>query len=154
MIERICVTLLEEIYLTCDLEDGVLISSSFNQSKEDYTSETAKNLRDKLTTYAQGKKTNFSDIRLQHPPTDFAKRVYQELRKIPPGKTITYGELAQMSGNPNASRAVGGLMAKNQTALILPCHRVVAQNGLGGFMGNPNDATQIKSRLLAFERNL
>lgn len=64
----------------------------------------------------------------------FQLRVLQTLREVvPPGRTVTYGELAALSGRPGASRAVGTAMARNPLPLFVPCHRVVAASGLGGF---------------------
>ena len=68
--------------------------------------------------------------------TEFQKRVWSELVKIPFGETISYGELAKRVGNPNASRAVGRANGMNRIAILIPCHRVVNQNGeLGGYGG-------------------
>ena len=65
--------------------------------------------------------------------TRFQKRVWKELIKIPRGKTVTYGELAKRIGSPRACRAVGSACGKNPLPVLIPCHRVVAANGLGGF---------------------
>ncbi len=65
--------------------------------------------------------------------TDFQKAVWKELQKIPRGQTRTYGEIAKAIGRPNAVRAVGAACGANPVPLFIPCHRVVAQNGLGGF---------------------
>jgi len=69
--------------------------------------------------------------------TDFEKRVYGELRRVPQGTTVTYGELARRVGNPRAARAVGGALARNPFLLFVPCHRVVAAQGAGGWSGRP-----------------
>jgi len=63
----------------------------------------------------------------------FTRRVWEILRQIPFGKTITYGELAARAGSPRGARAAGAACAANQLLLVVPCHRVVASNGLGGF---------------------
>jgi methylated-DNA-[protein]-cysteine S-methyltransferase len=73
-------------------------------------------------------------------------RIYRAVRAIPCGETVTYGEIARMVGT--APRAVGSAMAKNPTPIVVPCHRVVAKTGLGGF--SPDLA--IKEALLAMER--
>ena len=65
--------------------------------------------------------------------TDFQKAVWNELRKIPRGQTRTYGEIAAAIGRPKAVRAVGTACGANPLPLFIPCHRVVAKNGLGGF---------------------
>ena len=66
--------------------------------------------------------------------TSFQSQCYEALKKVPRGKVITYGGLAEMIGRPNAHRAVGSAMNKNPFAPKVPCHRVVKSNGdLGGF---------------------
>jgi O-6-methylguanine DNA methyltransferase len=66
--------------------------------------------------------------------TEFQKAVWEELRKIPRGQTRTYGEIAGAIGRPKAARAVGSACGANPLPLFIPCHRVVAKNGLGGFV--------------------
>jgi len=65
--------------------------------------------------------------------TPFQKRVYAVVREIRRGETRTYGEVAARAGCPKGARAVGRVMATNPFAVLVPCHRVVARNGLGGF---------------------
>lgn len=65
--------------------------------------------------------------------TEFQRRVWREISRIPPGKTATYGEIARrLRSGP---RAVGGAVGSNPLPIMIPCHRVVGHNGLGGFMG-------------------
>jgi len=73
-------------------------------------------------------------------------RIYRAVQKIPYGKTATYGEIARQVGT--SPRVVGQAMARNPTPLIIPCHRVVAANGIGGF--SPD--IEIKELLLAREK--
>lgn len=84
--------------------------------------------------------------------TDFQQAVWQEIARIPFGETITYSELAQQIGKPLAFRAAASACGKNPHALLVPCHRVVAAHGLGGF-GKSNDPgmLRIKRFLLAQE---
>jgi methylated-DNA-[protein]-cysteine S-methyltransferase len=87
-----------------------------------------------LTAYFQGAPTDFASLTLAPRGTPFQLRVWQELRRIPWGQTISYGELARRAGNPKASRAVGQANAVNPIPLIIPCHRVIAADGsLGGY---------------------
>lgn len=80
--------------------------------------------------------------------TEFQKAVWRELQKIPPGKTKSYGEVAQAIGRPKAVRAVGGACGANPVPVLIPCHRVLAANKrLGGFSGG----LAWKRRLLARE---
>ena len=61
--------------------------------------------------------------------TDFTKRVYAIVTRIPKGKVATYGQVALIAGRPGAARAVGMVMSKNKDTKAVPCHRVVASNG-------------------------
>lgn len=80
----------------------------------------------------------------------FYQRVYEVARTIPPGATLTYGEVAARLGEPSAARAVGQALGRNPFAIIVPCHRVLAAGGkVGGFSANGGTAT--KRRLLAIE---
>ena len=68
--------------------------------------------------------------------TEFQKSVWNALRKIPIGKTKSYGEIARTIGKPKAVRAVGGACGANPVPVLVPCHRVLAANGkIGGFSG-------------------
>ena len=89
------------------------------------------------------------DITFKISPTNFRLKVYQEMQKIPYGKSITYSDLAGKVGSPKAFRAVGTACGKNPLPLIIPCHRVKAQSGLGGFTGG----LDIKRFLLNLESN-
>ena len=86
-----------------------------------------------------GVPTDFAALTLDPRGTPFQLRVWQELRRIPWGQTISYGELARRVGNPKASRAVGQANAVNPIPLIIPCHRVIAADGsLGGYSSGPD----------------
>lgn len=77
-------------------------------------------------------------------------RVWQQLARIPCGQAWTYGELARRIGS--AARAVGQACGANPIPIVIPCHRVVARNGLGGFMGHGDgDPLAIKRWLLRHE---
>jgi AraC family transcriptional regulator of adaptative response/methylated-DNA-[protein]-cysteine methyltransferase len=82
------------------------------------------------------------------PGTVFQQRVWAELRKIPPGETRSYLDIARALGDPNATRAVGTANGANPIAIIVPCHRVVRNDGsLGGYAGG----LERKRALLAAE---
>ena len=66
-------------------------------------------------------------------PTPFEEKVYNIVKQIPKGQVRTYSWVALQLGNPKAARAVGNALNKNPYAPKVPCHRVVAKNGLGGF---------------------
>ena len=87
-----------------------------------------------LDDYFAGQPADFAALPLDLQGSPFHLRVWQELRKIPPGETVSYQELARRLGNPKGSRAVGQACGANPIPLIVPCHRVIAANGsLGGF---------------------
>ena len=65
--------------------------------------------------------------------TEFQRAVWREMKKIPRGQTRTYGEIAAVIGRPKAVRAVGTACGANPLPVFIPCHRVTAKNGLGGF---------------------
>jgi methylated-DNA-[protein]-cysteine S-methyltransferase len=98
-----------------------------------------------------GKPSNLASIELdmrQVPP--FHQRVYVAARTIPPGQTLSYGELATRLGAPGSARAVGQALGKNPFAVIVPCHRVLAAGGrVGGFSANGGITTKL--RLLTYE---
>ena len=103
--------------------------------------------RRQLTAYFAGHLTDF-DLPLAPAGTAFQKRVWDELRRIPHGQTVSYGELARRIGSPNACRAVGLANGRNPLSIIVPCHRVVGANGkLVGYAGG----MARKEALLALE---
>lgn len=65
--------------------------------------------------------------------TPFQQKVYKAIMKIPEGEVWTYGQVARKIGKPQAARAIGQAMRRNQDAPIIPCHRVVGSNGMGGY---------------------
>ena len=80
----------------------------------------------------------------------FRRRIYEVARRIPPGATLSYGEIAARVGARGAARAVGQAMANNPFPIIVPCHRVLAAGGrVGGF--SANGGVETKRRLLAIE---
>jgi len=92
-------------------------------------------VKEQLKQYFASDRRDF-DIPLQPSGTEFQKSVWAELRRIPYGEHISYGELAKRIGNPAASRAVGLANGRNPLSIIVPCHRVISQNGsLTGYAG-------------------
>ena len=100
-----------------------------------------------IRQYCAGKTVDlraFASIAI-HGDTPYS-RIYRAVREIPYGKTATYGDIARQVGT--SPRAVGQAMARNPTPLVIPCHRVVAAGGIGGF--SPD--IEIKELLLAMEK--
>jgi methylated-DNA-[protein]-cysteine S-methyltransferase len=90
-------------------------------------------IRQQLSAYFEQASAGF-DLPVALVGTDFQQRVWAELRRIPAGETRTYGEIARQLGS--APRAVGQACRANPCPVVVPCHRVVAVNGLGGFSGD------------------
>lgn len=86
-----------------------------------------------LNEYMKGARSHYT-VEPLLAGTEFQVKVWETLCQVPYGQVITYGELAVRAGYPRAARAVGMAMARNRIPIIVPCHRVIAQNGqLGGF---------------------
>jgi methylated-DNA-[protein]-cysteine S-methyltransferase len=103
----------------------------------------------RLRRYFAGEAEDFSDVELDLSDlTPFGRDLAVTLRAVPRGEVVTYGELAALAGRPGAARAAGTFCAQNHLAVFVPCHRVVAAAGLGGYgsLGSP-----YKRRLLALE---
>ena len=90
-------------------------------------------LRAELAEYFAGKRNDFT-VQLNPAGTDFQKRVWSELCRIPHNQTISYAELAHRIGKPTAQRAVAQANGANPIVILIPCHRVIAKSGrLGGY---------------------
>ncbi|WP_283679458.1 methylated-DNA--[protein]-cysteine S-methyltransferase [Lentilactobacillus sp. Marseille-Q4993] len=105
---------------------------------------------DQFKDYFEGKSKRF-DLPIDYDyvgGTDFQREVWQELTNIPYGKTKTYSEIADEISKPKASRAVGHAVALNPLLIVIPCHRVVREDGsLGGYRGGEKQ----KKALLSLE---
>jgi len=98
-------------------------------------SEVLARAREQLNEYFARSRTTF-DLPLDPAGSPFERRVWEALRAIPYGSTVSYGELARRLGDPRATRAVGAANGKNPIPIIVPCHRVVGARGeLTGFGG-------------------
>jgi len=125
-------------------EDSLDLSNSTKlQSNDPYLF----GIFDQLKEYFAGTRKEF-DVTLDIEGTDFQKRVWNELRNIPYGKTISYKTLSEKLGDVKAIRAVGKANGQNPIAIIIPCHRVIGANGnLVGYAGG----LDIKEKLLHIE---
>ena len=91
--------------------------------------------RRELAEYFAGKRTTF-DVPLAPEGTEFQRRVWTALLRVPYGATATYGDIARQIGSPKAVRAVGAANGRNPIAIVVPCHRVIGANGtLTGYGG-------------------
>ena len=104
---------------------------------------------EQIKQYLKKANTQFNLILHQQRGTAFQQRVWHAIAAIPLGRVATYGQIAsQVASGP---RAVANACGANNVPLIIPCHRVVAQNGLGGFMQGKENGLVIKRWLLAHE---
>jgi O-6-methylguanine DNA methyltransferase len=115
------------------VDEGIVRRASF-----DFTSHPEKRdsfgVHDVLTAYFAGDIEALDALTVGARGTPFQQEVWHQLRLIPAGSTISYGELARRVGRPGASRAVGSANGSNPIALIVPCHRVIRTGGaLGGY---------------------
>ena len=91
-------------------------------------------LVERVRAYFRGSRDVFGDVELELDwCTTFQRAALDAMRAIPYGETATYGEVAALAGHPHAHRAVGSVCASNRFPLFVPCHRVVAADGLGSY---------------------
>ena len=149
-----------KIYITA-VKEGVVKISFYNESPQELENYCQKRLgsevhqgsdftkyaKQQILDYLEGKSQSL-DFPVIHLNSPFRRKVLEAERSIPYGETRSYGEVAQMVNNPNASRAVGSANAENPLPLYFPCHRIITSNGkLGGFGGGLN----VKQFLLDLE---
>ena len=107
-------------------------------------------LAERIRQHFAGGRDTFADVELDLVDyTPFQRAVVETLRGVRWGEVVTYGELAALAGYPNAQRAAGSVCAHNRFPLVVPCHRVVAANGIGRYGAS---GIEYKRRLLELER--
>lgn len=135
------------------LKDGALADVSFlgeGAALHAPRSATARRVCRELRAYFTNPRFSFR-VPLTLSGTAFQQRVWRALRRIPAGRTLSYGALARKLAT--SARAVGNACRANPVPIVIPCHRVVAANGSGGFMGKRSgSALRLKHRLLEHER--
>lgn len=134
-------------------QDGKLVELTLlwadGERSSENLSEIGTALKDCLIRYEDGEDVVWPRITYAlDTMTPFGQSVLIALMKVPYGHTVSYGELAAMAGRPNAARGVGQIMARNKWALLIPCHRVVAASGLGGYSAQ---GLRMKRYLLGIE---
>ncbi len=117
----------------------------------------AKRLFDSIDAFLHGKgvpdpSTLGASAIAKYLASPFARKVVEALLKTKPGERVTYAALASKAGSPGAARAVGNVMRKNPFPIVIPCHRVVSRESLGGYSGDVRGTSlQIKQALLDIE---
>jgi methylated-DNA-[protein]-cysteine S-methyltransferase len=133
------------------LDDGRVVNHELPRAREPVRP-ARHPVVERVRAYFAGEPVSFDDVDLDLSwATPFQTGVADALRAIPFGETVTYGELAALAGHPNAQRAAGTSCARNRFPLFVPCHRVVAADGLGSY---GSLGLEYKRRLLELERAL
>jgi methylated-DNA-[protein]-cysteine S-methyltransferase len=130
------------------LDDGRVVNHELPRAREPVRP-ARHPVVERVRAYFAGEPVSFDDVDLDLSwATPFQTGVADALRAIPFGETVTYGELAALAGHPNAQRAAGTFCARNRFPLFVPCHRVVAADGLGSY---GSLGLEYKRRLLELE---
>ncbi len=128
-------------------EGGKIISLLFSYSEHSDSSPLLEKAKKEIEEYFQGKRKTF-DLPLDAKGTEFQKRVWKELLDIRYGETLSYGEIGDRIGT-KAYRAIGNACGKNPIPILIPCHRVVGKDNIGGF----SLGLDLKRKLLDIERS-
>lgn len=128
-------------------EGGKIISLLFSYSEHSDSSPLLEKAKEEIAEYFQGKRKTF-DLPLDAKGTEFQKRVWKELLDIRYGETLSYGEIGDRIGT-KAYRAIGNACGKNPIPILIPCHRVVGKDNIGGF----SLGLDLKRKLLDIERS-
>jgi methylated-DNA-[protein]-cysteine S-methyltransferase len=134
--------------LTVSEEDGCIVALDWGWGSIQTETPLLRRAADQLQDYADGTRRGF-DLPLAPHGSAYRQRVWAALRTIPYGQTRSYAEIAALAGG--SPRSVGGANGANPIPIIIPCHRVTASNGIGGYSGGDGIAT--KTWLLALERS-
>ena len=131
------------------IEININKETNQNEEKQIKNSKILEEAEKQLKEYFSGKRKQF-EIPVNPKGTEFMKKVWQELQKIPYGETRTYKEIASKVGCEKGARAVGMANNKNPIPIIIPCHRVIGANGklVGYALG-----LEMKEQLLELEKN-
>ena len=135
--------------ITVTESEGCITGLTFDKSCPGQCLRTAllESCERQLMEYFRGERSTF-ELPLHMEGTAFQRRVWQALADIPYGESITYAELAKLIGSPGGARATGNACGANPIAIIVPCHRVLGKNGLGGYAYGPD----AKKTLLKIEK--
>ena len=132
--------------ITVSEHDGAIVALDWGWGRDQTETPLLARARDLLHAYFDGEAAGF-DLPLAPGGTPYRQRVWAALRRIPAGQTRSYDRIArEVGGSP---RSVGGANAANPIPILIPCHRVVATRGLGGYSGG--DGLVTKSILLDLE---
>ena len=135
--------------ITVSEEDGAIVALDWGWGRDQAETPILLQARSQLHEYFDGKRVAF-DLTLAPVGTDYQRRVWAALCDIPAGATRTYIDIARVAGG--SARSVGGANGRNPIPILIPCHRVVATTGIGGYSGG--DGLPTKHILLDLEARL
>lgn len=138
------------LYINCVEEDGYVTESHI--TSRPLGKQTKKGASATIARFLDRGEGDLSAIKVRMSGTPFQNEVWTEIRKIPPGSVMTYGEVAKRVGRPGAARAVGSAMKSNNLVILVPCHRIVSSGGLGGYSAHGGTGT--KKKILEIESML
>ena len=133
--------------LTLSEEDGAIVSLDWGFGRDQLETPLLLQGRAQLQAYFDGELTQF-DLPLAPTGSAYRQRIWQALRNIPYGETVSYAALAALAGG--SARSVGGANGANPIPILIPCHRVVGTAGAGGYSGG--DGIETKTWLLTLEQ--
>lgn len=132
--------------ITVSEDDGRIVALDWGWGRDQAETALLRHARDQLHAYFDGERLTF-DLPLAPEGTPYRRRVWAALQAIPPGQTRTYQDIARIAGG--SARSVGGANGANPIPILIPCHRVVASRGIGGYSGG--DGSPTKRYLLDLE---
>lgn len=140
-------------FLLCgdDGDGGIACFAARHDAEQAEPTPAIADVIDRVRRLLTGERLDLADVPVELAVPGFERRVYDALRKVPPGETITYGALAERVGSPGAAQAVGAAMGRNPIPVIIPCHRVLARAGKSGGFSAPGGVAT-KFRILQIER--
>lgn len=126
--------------LTVSEDAGAIVALDWGWGRDQTETPLLCRARDRLDAYFDAADVTFDDLPLAPAGTPYRQRIWAALRAIPPGQTRTYAAIAAVAGG--SARSVGMANAANPIPILIPCHRVVASTGLGGYSGGEGPATK------------
>jgi methylated-DNA-[protein]-cysteine S-methyltransferase len=131
-------------------DDGLVVAHDFHFAPGARSEgEDGDELVGRFRSFLAGEDVDFGDVEFDLGwATPLQRALADTLRAVPRGEVVSYGELAALAGRPGAARAAGAFCAANRFAFLVPCHRVVAAHGIGGY---GSAGVEVKRRLLALE---
>jgi len=129
---------LGDLTITC--EDGAVVAVDWGWSRDQASDGLLDKAKTQLEAYFDGKARSF-DLPLVPAGTNFQRRVWRLMETIPCGQTMTYGAMAKALNS--SARAIGTACGANPIPVIIPCHRVLAANGIGGYSGEGGLKTKV-----------